>query len=115
MEEYGWAIAEYYKYNEHLSSNLKGYSYANHILLDWLRLRFKHGSYVVMYDINSTQKPNEFWLSLPLKKAVELTKDVVVLKCKNKEEVQDLLTAIDPSFASAIGWVNGNMVDWNWE
>lgn len=96
------------------TDRMRGFSF-NDVLVHWLRTQYPKGIYVVLYDINPTQKPSDFWRSLPPEKARILISDVVVLRCDRISEMQDLCASISTEFASAIGWVDGNIADWNWE
>jgi len=74
------------------------------IIADWMESHCRGKPCVVLYDINVELKHPAFWLKIPKDRVIELTKDVVILYCDSNQEMDDLLQAIDPLFASSLGF-----------
>lgn len=77
--------------------------------------KYSIGWFVTLHDINPMKKSSDFWRALPEEKAKILLKDVVILRCKDIAEVQDICRSIDNGFATVLGWRDGNLIDWNGE
>lgn len=95
-------------------SKIRGYPMAD--MIDaWIKLHCRTGIYVVLYDINVEAKPATFWRSIPDKDKTQLLSDVVVLKCKDTDEMKSLCDSISKDFAQAYGTSDGCVVYWNYE
>lgn len=83
------------------------------ILADYCKFKYLHSSVVVLYDIDCSQKSSAFWSKLPTKRAVAFAKDVVVLVCKDREQMISVMENIPVVFATAIAVESGVLVDCN--
>ncbi len=105
--------AEYLgKYRITAEEKVQGYSLED-LVLCWIKNSLQYGQYVVLYDINVSKKSSEFWTIIPEHQKVNLTKDMVLLTCKDVAQVKTLCDSIDINFASAIGVSNGEIFYWN--
>lgn len=65
---------------------------------------------VVMKEVEVGRKGPAFWSRLSTKQREALTEDIVILRCDSKSEVYELIDSIEPSFASAYGVLNGQII-----
>ena len=93
-------------------SKLKGYS-VEEMINAWIKLYCRIGLYVVLYDINPEAKPATFWRTIPDKDKKQLLNDVVILSCKDWDQMVSLCDAIEPEFATATGIQDGRPVYWH--
>lgn len=89
------------------------------VLEIWVNATFPGSDVVILKDIRYEAKGLSFWARLPVERIAHLTSDVVVLRCKDRQEVTDLLCNIDTSFADAYGfsggkytWSNHGIEEW---
>ncbi len=65
---------------------------------------------VILTDINFAGKERTFWNTLTAHQRTQFIKDVVVLKCRDKNEASELVTSISPDFATATTYLNGKVL-----
>jgi hypothetical protein len=112
-----FGIAEYLKFAGSTESGLsmkkiEGFSYLD-ILHDWIRVNHRSGYRVVLYDIDVSFRPTDFWRKIPAENALLLNKDVVVLYCKDASQVIAICESINVDFANALGFKDGNLFYYN--
>lgn len=95
-------------------TKIRGFS-LEAILRAWIKVNLRIGYYVVLYNINVQSKPTSFWRSIPDKDKTQLLSDIVLLKCKDSDEVVSLCDSISTDFASALGVQDGVAIYWNEE
>lgn len=96
------------------SSKVSGFS-LEEIIQTWVRVTFPGGDIVVMYDMDVSKKPTDFWRSVPILKAKEMVQDVVAFQCKDAGQAIDLCDSTDPTFAKAIRFHQGYRMSSNEE
>lgn len=119
---YAFSFKSFKEYWQHVGrhdkplgvAKIKGYS-LQALVYAWARLHCRSGHYVLLFDINVEAKPATFWRSIPDRDKKELLQDLVVLNCKDENEIQSLCDSISRDFATAIGIRDGHVVYWNEE
>lgn len=91
------------------TGKLHGFELTEEILPQWSARLWPNEFIVCMFNVNPMAKGPKFWSMLDKFKRSELLKDVVILRCKDKTEMETLLDAIDVNFASAISLFNGQL------
>lgn len=94
------------------TSKIQGYSMEN-LISSWIKFNCRTGCYVLLYDINVESKPASFWRTIPDRDKTQLLADVVLLRCKDWDEIQRLCDSITTNFATAAGIKDGHIVYWN--
>lgn len=107
---YEEAVAKKSNYDK----KIQGFDYTD-ILYEWIKFKYRSGCYVILNDIQHSFRPESFWHKLPDNTHKAFYKDVCVLTCKDLTEVKRLCGDIEPGFAVATGWKNGDLVDFNEE
>ncbi|MNK09965.1 hypothetical protein D3C87_279750 [compost metagenome] len=120
--EYSTYFSSFRDYWKHVGMNLPsivrsreklvGYSFEE-ITAQWVRCKFPFEAIVVLFNIELSAKSLAFWAKVPKEKMEYMSKDVVILRCNDKTEVTRLIESIDPSFADAFGYCEGNLIDYN--
>lgn len=113
------SLKAYEKYADHIgysgpeadikSKNIFGLNYED-IIREWVQLNFGSECIVILTDIDVSQKSMDFWDSIPYVKKVVFTKEVVVLKCKDFSQVEQIVNSVERKFASAFGFKAGTLV-----
>ena len=80
------------------------------LLFYLIRGKFKNEAIVVLTNLDTSVKPGEFWFKVPLHYRKHFLNDVTILICKEPMEVYDLCDSIEPRFATAYGFIRGDLV-----
>ena len=114
LRDYWWHVGalEARLLQSDASRNVSG-MHMYEVLADYCKLRYPHSTVVVLYDIDCTKKDGTFWSRLPAKRAVEFSKDVVCLVCKDRDQMLSVMGNIPVAFATAIAVDSGAMIDCN--
>lgn len=88
------------------TSKMSGFSLSEVIEL-WSARLWVNEFIVVLTDINPGAKGPGFWSRLTRDQRTSLGEDVVVLRCKDRSELTHLVDSTDPTFACAMGLLNG--------
>lgn len=107
FEKYEFAVDK-----NSIKGKVEGFVFTD-LLYSWMKVKLRHGHFVVLYDINVSSKSTSFWTRIPSRYQKELVKDVVILRCKDKREVIHLCQSIEENFATAIGVSNGDLIAFN--
>jgi hypothetical protein len=94
-------------------SRMQGFDLHEEVLPQWAARTWPNEHVICLVDIDIQAKGPKFWSMLTPAQRSELYKDVVVLRCKDKTEMQHLVESISPSFARAYAVVNGDIIDTN--
>jgi hypothetical protein len=92
--------------------NVIGISYQD-IVQAWVEDNFKGEYVIVLTEIDLTKKPSVFWENIPYIKKIAFNNEVVVLRCKDKGQMDRIIDSIEPGFAIAWGFKGGQLVDFN--
>jgi hypothetical protein len=92
---------------------IHGFDLTEEVIPQWSSRVWPNEYIVCLFNIDPSAKGPKFWSIIDKEKRIELLKDVVVLRCKDKTEMNNLLDSIDKNFASAIGVFNGSLVGSN--
>jgi hypothetical protein len=95
-------------------SKLSGFTY-HEILAQWVYSKYYNENLIVLTDINVEAKDIQFWAKVPQTEMGHFLKDVVIVHCKDKGEVQRLVENIHPNFAEAYGFSGGTLFTYNKE
>lgn len=95
-----------------VNGKITGFS-LSHIILNWAGIHLRSGFNVVLFDVNVNSRNSDFWDRIPDFQKKQLTKDVVVLNCKDMREVKHLCDSINMDFAIALGFDHGRLKCWN--
>jgi hypothetical protein len=110
------SIKEYKKYMGSAvgmkERNIFGISYKN-LISSWVRINFDGEYILVLTDIDLSKKPSLFWENIPYIRKMAFTEEVVILKCKDSSQMQNIVDSIESSFATAWGYRNGILVSTN--
>ena len=79
------------------------------IINDWIHLRFSGEHLVVLFDIDISGKPVAFWDNIPDTKRIVFANDIVVLRCKDMRQVENIVYSVEKEFATAFGYRNGKL------
>lgn len=71
------------------------------ILKQWIETRIDSDPYVVLFDVDLSSRPSEFWAKIPYEKKMAFNKDVVVMKCSNLNQAIEIAESILPNFGKA--------------
>ena len=74
--------------------NLVGASWHN-IITFWVKSRFLYETVVVVWDIQYNTKDKAFWRSLPRKSVEAFLEDVVVFRCKDLNQADQIRNSIE--------------------
>lgn len=91
------------------NKKLTGFDYLD-ILHVWVKTEYSGAHIILLTDINVEAKNLEFWAKIPRGQALEFLKDVVVLFCKDRTELERLISNIGSNFASAYGFSDGDLI-----
>lgn len=80
------------------------------VIHEWVSVACKKGVVLVLTDIDPSFKKPEFWAAMPREDARAFTNDIVILRCKNLEEMKKICDSIDTRFATATGFYRGQPV-----
>jgi hypothetical protein len=105
----------FYNYNilrdnttEFLNDKIRGLNITS-ILEEWVLLKYPHEVLVILIDIDVSTKPMSFWATIPYAKEVLFTKEVIILKCKDRRQMEQIVDSTSITFATAIGYVAGKV------
>lgn len=93
---------------------LLGYNY-DEVFDEWVSLRFDGEHIVILHDINLSSKPVAFWDNIPDTRRIIFSKDIIVLRCKDLRQVQNIVYSVEKEFAVAYGYKNGKRIIGNYE
>lgn len=91
---------------------LQGFSYEE-ILAQWVKFKFPFEAVIILKDLNLYEKSLSFWTKIPKDRIEYMSKDVVILRCNDKQEITRIIESIDIEFAEAFGYYEGNLIDHN--
>ena len=114
LPEY-WAHSgkmEYLASKSYDGIKILGFSYIE-ILNDWVSIHFCTEHVVLVRELDVSAKDVSFWMRIPKDKVKNLVKDIVVLKCKDKTEVFNMMETLDKNFCLAYGYSLGKFVGTN--
>lgn len=83
------------------------------IVLYWACKAYEDENIVLMTDINLATKTSDYWYKIPEAIRFELRKEVVILFCKDEQEVRKVTEAMSPKFSNAYGICLGKVLYWN--
>jgi hypothetical protein len=89
-----------------LSKKLSGFYYHD-IFSEWVIQKFKFEHVIILTNINVEAKNIQFWAKVPQTHATEFLKDIVLLKCKDRTELERLVQNMGVDFAEAYGYSAG--------
>ena len=92
--------------------NVIGLSYQEAIQ-SWVESNFSGEYVIVLTEIDLTKKPSVFWENIPYIKKIAFTNEIVVLRCKDQGQMDRIIDSIEPGFAVAWGFKNGQLVRLN--
>lgn len=101
-------VKEYVKPEVKLRPKLEGFDYLD-ILHVWVKSEYSGSHVVILTDVNTEAKDVEFWARIPKGQALEFLKDVIILNCKDKTELEKLVPSIGTKFATAYGFSDGEL------
>jgi hypothetical protein len=84
------------------------------VLPQWTARTWPNEHVICLVDVDLVAKGPKFWAMLNPAQRLELYKDVVVLRCKDKTEMQTLVESISSNFAKAFALFNGEMLATNY-
>jgi len=85
---------------------LQGIDYID-IISEWVNTKYRFEHVIILININVQAKNIEFWANVPQTHAIQFLKEVVILKCKDKSELQRLVQNTGLDFAEAYGYSGG--------
>lgn len=91
---------------------LEGLSYAE-IIGQWVRYKYPYDTIVVLKDVNVSERGLSFWAKIPRDKLEHIQKDIIVLRCGSKENANEIVDSIEPSFAEAFAFSGGILINYN--
>jgi hypothetical protein len=94
------------------TKKVEGFTY-NQIIQEWVRTKYRSGFVIVLYDIDVSYKPSEFWKKVPKENVEQLNKDVVIFRCKDASQVISICESINVEFAQVIGFKDGYIFYYN--
>lgn len=83
------------------------------LLTTWVKYTYPNDNLVILLHLVAEAKGISFWSRLPKEKVKDLLNDVVILHCKSKAEVFNMLENIPDSFADAYGFSASQFVGAN--
>lgn len=89
-------------------SKIQGFDIED-LIAAWVKLKYRTGNYVILYNINVEAKPATFWRSIPDRLKTELLSDIVILNGNSGKSAGDLVGAIPKSFATAVMVCDGQI------
>ena len=92
------------------SGRIHGFDLVEDVLPRWSARLWPNEYLVCLTNVNPKAKGPKFWAMIDQAKRTELLQDVVILCCKDKTEMENLLNSIDRSFAVAFGMLNGEII-----
>lgn len=88
------------------NTKLQGISYYE-IIDQWVNCFFKNQYVIILTNVRVETKNIAFWAKLPNNYKIQFVEDVIILRCKDKSEIEMLVRNIEEEFAEAIGYANG--------
>ena len=76
----------------------------------WVNLNFGNEYVIALLDIDVSKKDNIFWENIPYIKRVVFSNDVIILRCKDLGQQQQIMDSLDPGFATAYAFKAGLLV-----
>ena len=76
----------------------------------WVNLNFGNEYVIALLDIDVSKKDNVFWENIPYIKRVVFSNDVIILRCKDLGQQQQIMDSLDPGFATAYAFKAGLLV-----
>lgn len=92
--------------------NVIGISYKE-LITAWVEDNFKGEYVVVLTEIDLNKKPSVFWENIPYIKKMAFTNEVVILRCKDQAQMEQIIDSTEQSFAIAWGFKSGQLVHLN--
>lgn len=88
---------------------MQGFSLSR-VAAEWASRIWVNEYLVIMCDVDPGSKGPSFWFRLSPTQRTSLLEDVVVLRCKDETEMETLIDSISPSFSTAYGCLNGQVL-----
>jgi len=92
--------------------NVIGFNYMD-LVRTYIGLNFSGEYVIVLTDIDLSKRPSVFWENIPYIKKMAFTNEVVVMRCKDAGQMDTIMVSIEPTFAVAWGFKDGELVSSN--